>query len=80
LDFSHSSLPDDFSKQLMQLLAKNRREGLAVSANCPIVLLYQQADAVAKITLGEQWRVQISEPLLVSLANAFGSDRVSLRY
>ena len=80
LDFSHSSLPDDFSKQLMQLLAKNRREELAVSENCPIVLLYQQADAVAKITLGEQWRVQISEPLLVSLANAFGSDRVSLRY
>jgi hypothetical protein len=44
------------------------------------VLSYQHAGAVAKIALGEKWRVQVCESLLQSLAHSFGQDRVTLQY
>ena len=80
LDFSSAPLPEDFNKRFRQLVKKHRATHQAAIEECPILLSYQHAGAVAKITLGEQWRVQICESLLQSLAHAFGQDRISLQY
>ena len=80
LDFSRTSLPGDFNAQLKQLVGAHRGQGVPGLENCPIELLYQHDGAVAKIILGEQWRVQVSEGLMQLLANTFGTEHVSLQY
>ena len=80
LDFSSAPLPEDFNKRFRQVVKKHRATHQATIEECPILLSYQHAGAVAKITLGEQWRVQICESLLQSLAHAFGQDCISLQY
>jgi hypothetical protein len=49
-------------------------------ANCPIEVLYPQSGAVAKIVLGNDWRVQVSEELLQALSRSFDAAKVSLNY
>ncbi len=80
LDFSSAPLPEDFNLRLKHVVENHRAAHQVTSQECPIVLSYQHAGAVAKIALGEKWRVQVCESLLQSLAHSFGQDRVSLQY
>ena len=80
LDFSTVPLPENFNARFKQVLEKHRATHQVTTQECPILLSYQHAGAVAKITLGEQWRVQVCESLLQSLAHSFGQDRVTLQY
>ncbi len=80
LDFSRAQLPEDFSLRLKHVVENHRAAHQVTTQECPIVLSYQHAGAVAKIALGEKWRVQVCESLLQSLAQSFGQDRVTLKY
>lgn len=80
LDFSQCSLPQGFNEQLKKLVQPYRAQALGTVGSCPIVLLYQHAGAVARIVLGEPWRVQASDDLLQSLTREFGQDHVKLTY
>ena len=80
LDFSRAQLPEDFSLRLKHVVENHRAAHQVTTQECPIVLSYQHAGAVAKIALGEKWRVQVCESLLQSLAHSFGQDRVTLQY
>jgi len=80
LDFSQCGLPDGFNAQLKKLVQPYRAGATGGVGSCPIVLLYPHAGAVARIVLGDPWRVQASDDLLQSLAQTFGQDYVKLRY
>jgi DNA polymerase-3 subunit alpha len=80
LDFSQCGLPDGFNAQLKKLVQPYRAGATGGVGRCPIVLLYPHAGAVARIVLGDPWRVQASDDLLQSLAQTFGQDYVKLRY
>jgi len=73
-------LPDGFNAQLKKLVQPYRAGATGGVGSCPIVLLYPHAGAVARIVLGDPWRVQASDDLLQSLAQTFGQDYVKLRY
>ena len=75
LDFSRCGLPQGFNAQLVQ-----PHRALGTVGSCPIVLLYQHAGAVARIVLGDPWRVQASDDLLQALTQEFGQDHVKLTY
>ena len=70
LDFSSAPLPEDFNLRLKHVVENHRAAHQVTSQECPIVLSYQHAGAVAKIALGEKWRVQVCESLLQSLAHS----------
>ena len=80
LDFSQSGLPDGFNEQLKKLVQPHRVVATGEVGGCPIVLLYPHAGAVARIVLGDPWRVRASDDLLQSLTQAFGQNCVNLSY
>ena len=80
LDFSQCGLPDGFNEQLKKLVQPHRAGAMGGVGSCPIVLLYPHAGAVARIVLGDPWRVQANDDLLQSLTQEFGQDCVKLDY
>jgi DNA polymerase III subunit alpha len=48
--------------------------------DCPVFIAYNNGEAVAKLALGDKWKVQPCEELLVKLKNQFGPTGVSLVY
>jgi DNA polymerase-3 subunit alpha len=80
LDFSQCGLPDGFNEQLKKLVQPHRAGAMGGVGGCPIVLLYPHAGAVARIVLGDPWRVQANDDLLQSLTQEFGQDCVKLNY
>ncbi|MGE0860309.1 MAG: DNA polymerase III subunit alpha, partial [Gammaproteobacteria bacterium] len=47
---------------------------------CPIAIEYARAEARARLKLGEQWRVNLSENLLEGLKRHFGAQHVHVEY
>ena len=50
------------------------------NGRCPIAIEYARADSRARLKLGEQWRVNLSEGLLDGLKRQFGAQHVHLEY
>ena len=80
LDFSPCGLPEHFSDQLKSLICGHLASAFGGVAACPIEVLYPQAGAVARITLGDDWRVQVSEELLQALKRQFDTAIINLKY
>ncbi|MFE8073120.1 DNA polymerase III subunit alpha [Marinobacteraceae bacterium S3BR75-40.1] len=60
--------------ELKEVLQPYRAEG------CPVSVAYQRSDAKTLIRLGEEWRVQPDDELIVGLKHLLGDDRVSVVY
>jgi len=67
IDFRNEQLPDNFAPRLKQVIAPHR----AQVEGCSIAILYAGNEAQARISLGEEWRVQASDDLLRSLQEEF---------
>jgi DNA polymerase-3 subunit alpha len=80
MDFSSCGLPENFAGQLKELICSHLSSQFGGVANCPIEVLYPQSGAVAKIVLGNDWRVQVSEELLQALSRSFDAAKISLNY
>lgn len=63
-----------FAEQLGEYLSS------AKSGECPVTLLYSQRDNFARLTLGEQWKIDPSDELLQQLRDVYGSEQVALSY
>lgn len=48
--------------------------------SCPVSLVYHNQDAVCEITLGEDWRVNLHDDLLQTLAQHFKTENVEIIY
>ncbi len=66
------------SDKLKSLLAPHLAHTEATS--CPVLIRYRSAAASAEITLPENWRVQVSEPLIQSLYDWLTPAKVELKY
>ncbi|WP_286236831.1 DNA polymerase III subunit alpha [Neptuniibacter halophilus] len=62
-------------QELQNLLQSHRGQG-----GLPLRLRYQREDAEATLVLGDNWRVEASDELLIALMERFGSDAVRLTY
>jgi len=80
LDFSSCGLPENFSGRLKELICGHLSSQFGGVANCPVEVLYPQAGAVAKIVLGNDWRVLISEELLQVLNRSFDAADIGPIY
>ncbi len=80
LDFSGAELPADLNATLKDHLEPYLASNSGATASCPVEVLYARSGAVARIVLGEPWRVQISEALLQGLAACYGPEKVDLIY
>jgi DNA polymerase III subunit alpha len=47
---------------------------------CPVVISYNNGDAVAQLALGDNWKIHPKEELLTKLRDRFGSPNVGLVY
>lgn len=59
----------------LPLLIKNYLGG-----NCPIVIQYEGDGAHAQLALGDEWKVSVSQNLLLELEQICGKDHVSIGY
>ncbi|CAL7963987.1 DNA polymerase III subunit alpha [Gammaproteobacteria bacterium] len=48
--------------------------------NCPVFITYNNGEAIAKLALGDKWKVKPKEELLIKLKDQFGAANVSLVY
>jgi DNA polymerase-3 subunit alpha len=48
--------------------------------NCPVFIAYNNGEAIAKLALGDKWKVEPKEELLLKLKDQFGAANVSLVY
>jgi len=67
IDFRQAPLPPDFGARLKQLLTPHR----TMEEGCPIAIWYAAAEAQARISLGQDWRVQASDDLVRCLNEEF---------
>ncbi len=51
-----------------------------IGGDLPMKIRYLRKDAEAVLTLGDQWKVQASDELLIALMERFGHESVSLTY
>ena len=51
-----------------------------VGGKCPIAIIYQVGIVVAKLVLGNMWRIKLSDNLLNKLNRFYGKDRIELEY
>lgn len=65
-------LQNGFVEQLKQQLIPFK------GGSCPVSLVYSNADAKTRIALGSEWRVQLSEQLLVDLRELCNEDAVTV--
>ena len=75
IDFRTEQLPVDFGPRLKRVITPHR----AQVEGCSIAIWYAANEATARISLGEDWRVQASDDLLRSLREEF-DNRVHLDY
>ncbi len=47
---------------------------------CPVVLHYKSRDAQATLRLGDDWRVQATDELILRLKRLLGEDAVEIKY
>lgn len=47
---------------------------------CPVYIEYETKEAKAKVALGEQWKVKLSDELLVQLRSSLGEQQVAVCY
>ena len=74
LNMSESELHNGFVHELESMIAGH------ANGRCPIAIEYARADSRARLRLGEQWRVNVSEGLLDGLRRHFGAQHVHLEY
>ena len=74
LNMSESELHNGFVHELESMIAGH------ANGRCPIAIEYARADSRARLRLGEQWRVNVSEGLLDGLKRHFGAQHVHLEY
>lgn len=74
LDLRGDALPNDFDRQLADLLTPYRGDG------CPVLIHYRDDGVTGRIHLGSAWRVRPTDQLLERLRGQFGIDRVSIGY
>ncbi len=63
-------------KQLVQTLERRR----SAQNGVPVRLHYRREDAEGPLWLGEAWKVEACDELVIALKEQFGNDRVSLCY
>jgi DNA polymerase-3 subunit alpha len=74
LSMSEAELNNGFVHELETMIAGH------ANGRCPIAIEYARANARARLKLGEQWRVNVSEGLLDGLKRHFGAQHVHLEY
>jgi DNA polymerase-3 subunit alpha len=62
-------------RELADVLSSHRGNG-----SMPVTLRYKRVDAEASLPLGESWKVQASDDLVLKLMDRFGAKAVALRY
>ncbi|MBY4675657.1 DNA polymerase III subunit alpha [Marinobacterium arenosum] len=72
---SREQLTQRALRRLEETLAGYRGQGAL-----PVSLCYRRNDARANITLGEQWKVEANDDLVLALLDQFGSGSVRLAY
>jgi DNA polymerase-3 subunit alpha len=60
--------------KLMELLKPYR------SGSCPVAIEYHNKEALCELMLGEDWRVNLRDELIVSLNHFFSEDNVRIIY
>jgi DNA polymerase-3 subunit alpha len=76
INFCHRSIPADLPDRLQSLLDPYRAE----NGGCLVGVDYQGAHAHGCVFLGPDWRVNPCDELIGDLKQAFGADRISLKY
>ena len=47
---------------------------------CPVNIEYEREDAIARLSLGEKWRIRLSDPIVDGLKERFGRDQIRIEY
>jgi DNA polymerase-3 subunit alpha len=67
--------------RLKELLDPYRRAGASADVEgCPVTVSYRNSGAVCDIDLGKDWRVQLHDNLLQSLASWLSAENVRIQY
>ena len=74
IEVAADMVDEAFAERIQALL-----EG-ADSGACPVAFLYKQPGNLARLPLGERWRIRPSEDLIQALQDYCGNDSVSLNY
>ncbi|VAW99400.1 DNA polymerase III alpha subunit [hydrothermal vent metagenome] len=74
IDLEKEQLKNGYINDLKNILQPFQQGG------CEIVISYQQPQAIAKLSLGEQWRVHPTDELLNRLIDLNGEDNVKVVY
>ena len=61
-------------ERIKKILNANR------DGNCKINVIYHNGNAMCKLEMGQEWKVNVSDNLLESLKNTLGNDNVTLHY
>ena len=69
----------DFPGRLREKLEVYRAP-IDPSQGCEVTIAYRNEEAIGRVVLGEDWRVQPSDQLLASLREEFGVSAVHFRY
>ncbi len=70
-----SDMVDEAFAERVQSVLESAESGV-----CPVAFLYKQPGNVARLPLGERWRICPSEDLITALQDCCGNDAVSLDY
>ncbi len=74
LSVSESEVANGFVDQLQRIIGGHAR------GRCPIAIEYARSDSRARLRLGEDWRVNVSDNLLDGLRRKLGAERVHVEY
>ena len=77
LNLSSHQLPQDFTRQLAELLGPYKG---TMGAGCPVTIAYECSDAIAEVSLGHAWRVRPEDDLLQDLRDLYGTERAQFVY
>ena len=77
LNLTSHQLPQDFTRQLAELLGPYKG---TIGAGCPVTIAYECTDAIAEVSLGDDWRVRPEDELLQDLRDLFGPERAQFVY
>ncbi|WP_432697642.1 DNA polymerase III subunit alpha [Marinobacterium sp. YM272] len=71
---------DQIKRQTLKSLAETLGRERTPQGGLPVVLHYQREDAEGPLRFGDNWRVRVSDDLILALKEQFGNDRVQLRF
>jgi len=74
IDLEQTQLKNGYINDLKNILQPFQQGG------CEIMISYQQPEAIAKLSLGEQWRVHPTDELLNRLKDLNGDEKVRVVY